>query len=215
MPERTEPSLPRLLDELVRLCAHLKKVLPGESVPCFAHLRIEPAGPSGASCARDLLLGWRTVIALSRNDPRARATLAAAREAGVEVSIPSAVVAETVRGSAEDASVNRVIKAVGEVTAADEGTGRVAGALLGTARSRQVYGALVLFPIVALILMTASGVPGAILGLMAAPALAPLGWRFGQVEGGPALNALLVDTARAGTRSGLLAAVGIVFVSLL
>lgn len=61
MPERTEPSLPRLLDELVRLCAHLKKVLPGESVPCFAHLRIEPAGPSGASCARDLLLGWRTV----------------------------------------------------------------------------------------------------------------------------------------------------------
>jgi len=92
---------------------------------------------------------------------------------------------------------------------------RTLAALLGTARSRQVYGALVLFPIVALILMTASGVPGAILGLMAAPALAPLVWRFGQVEGGPALNALLVDTARAGTRSGLLAAVGIVFVSLL
>lgn len=61
MPERTEPSLPRFLDELVRLCAHLHKALPGESVPCFAHLRIEPAGPAGAIRARDLLLGWRTL----------------------------------------------------------------------------------------------------------------------------------------------------------
>lgn len=61
MPERTEPSPPRFLDELVHLCAHLKKALPGESVPCFAHLRIEPAGAAGASRARDLLLGWRTV----------------------------------------------------------------------------------------------------------------------------------------------------------
>ncbi|RTL18467.1 MAG: 1,4-dihydroxy-2-naphthoate octaprenyltransferase, partial [Rhodocyclaceae bacterium] len=46
-------------------------------------------------------------------------------------------------------------------------------------------------------------------------ALAPLVWRFGRAEGGPALNALLVDTARAGTRTGLLAAAGIVFVSFL
>ena len=65
---------------------------------------------------------------------RARATVAAAREAGVEMSIPSVVVAETVRGSARDAKVNRVIKAVGEVTALDEDTGRVAGALLGAAK---------------------------------------------------------------------------------
>jgi len=69
-----------------------------------------------------------------RNDVRARATVAAAREAGVEMSIPSVVVAETVRGSARDAKVNRVIKAVGEVTALDEDTGRVAGALLGAAK---------------------------------------------------------------------------------
>jgi len=60
--------------------------------------------------------------------------VAAAREAGVEMSIPSVVVAETVRGSARDAKVNRVIKAVGEVTALDEDTGRVAGALLGAAK---------------------------------------------------------------------------------
>jgi predicted nucleic acid-binding protein len=90
-----------------------------------------------------LILDSGAVIALSRNDLRARATLAAAREAGVEVSIPSVVVAETVRGSAKDPPVNRVIKAVGEVTAADERTGRDAGALLGAARSTSTVDALV------------------------------------------------------------------------
>ncbi len=90
-----------------------------------------------------LILDSGGVIALSRHDLRARATLAAAREAGVEVSVPSVVVAETVRGSAEDASINRVIKAVGEVTAVDQGTGRVAGALLGAARSTSTVDALV------------------------------------------------------------------------
>jgi hypothetical protein len=53
------------------------------------------------------------------------------------------VVAETVRGSAEDAAVNRVIKAVGEVSPADERTGRGAGALLGAARSTSTIDALV------------------------------------------------------------------------
>lgn len=90
-----------------------------------------------------LILDSGAVIALSRNDLRARATLAAAREAGVEVSIPSVVVAEIVRGSAKDAKVNRVIKSVGEVTAVDEDTGRVAGALLGAARSTSTVDALV------------------------------------------------------------------------
>ena len=85
-----------------------------------------------------LILDSGAVIALSRNDLRARATLAAAREAGVEVSIPSVVVAETVRGSAKDAKVNRVIKSVGEVTAADERTGR---GEIGRASCRErVYG---------------------------------------------------------------------------
>jgi predicted nucleic acid-binding protein len=90
-----------------------------------------------------LILDSGAVIALSRNDIRARATLAAAREAGVEVSIPSVVVAESVRGSAKDASVNRVIKAVGEVTSAGQQTGRAAGALLGAARSTSTVDALV------------------------------------------------------------------------
>jgi predicted nucleic acid-binding protein len=90
-----------------------------------------------------LILDSGAVIALSRNDQRARATLAAAWEAGVEVAIPSVVVAETVRGSAKDASVNRVIKSVGEVSAAEEDTGRIAGALLGAARSTSTVDALV------------------------------------------------------------------------
>ena len=90
-----------------------------------------------------LILDSGAVIALSRNDLRARATLAAAREIGVEVSIPAVVIAETVRGSAKDASVNRVIKSVGDVTAADEDAGRVAGALLGAARSTSTIDALV------------------------------------------------------------------------
>jgi predicted nucleic acid-binding protein len=90
-----------------------------------------------------LILDSGAVIALSRNDTRARAALAAAWEAGVEVSIPSLVVAETVRGSAKDAPVNRVIRSVGEVTAADETTGRVAGALLGAATSDSTVDAVI------------------------------------------------------------------------
>jgi len=97
-----------------------------------------------------LILDSGAVIALSRNDVRARATLAAAREAGVEVSIPSVVVAETVRGSAKDAKVNRVIKSVGDVTTADEDTGRVAGALLGAAKSTSTIDALVVASVIEL-----------------------------------------------------------------
>ena len=97
-----------------------------------------------------LILDSDAVIALSRNDVRARATLAAAREAGVEVSIPSVVVAETVRGSAKDAKVNRVIKSVGDVTTADEDTGRVAGALLGAAKSTSTSDALVVASVIEL-----------------------------------------------------------------
>ncbi len=90
---------------------------------------------------------------------------------------------------------------------------RTLAALLGAEGARRAFALLVLLPIPTLILIAASGAPGAILGLVGAPALAPLVWRFGRAEGGPALNALLVDTARAGTRTGLLAAAGIEFVS--
>lgn len=91
-----------------------------------------------------LILDSGAVIALSRRDDRARAVLAAAWEVGAEVSIPAVVVAETVRGSGpKDASVNRVVKAVGEVGVTDEAVGRVAGALLGSARSDATVDALV------------------------------------------------------------------------
>ena len=90
-----------------------------------------------------LILDAGAVIALSRADPRARAVLAAAVEAGADVSIPAVVVAETVRGVAADAPVNRVVKAVGEVDVASEATGRTAGRLLGEAGSSSTIDAIV------------------------------------------------------------------------
>lgn len=90
-----------------------------------------------------LILDAGAVIALSRADQRARAALTAALEAGADVSIPAVVVAETVRGVAADAPVNRIVKAVGEVSVADERVGRTAGRLLGEARSDSTIDALV------------------------------------------------------------------------
>ncbi len=90
-----------------------------------------------------LILDAGAVVALSREDPRVRAVLASAREARVHVSIPSVVVAETVRGVATDAPVNRVLKAVGEVDPADEAVGRTAGRLLGGASSSATVDAIV------------------------------------------------------------------------
>jgi predicted nucleic acid-binding protein len=90
-----------------------------------------------------LILDSGAVIALSRNDGRARAVLAAAREVGAVVSIPSVVLAETLRGDDTDAPVNRIIKAVGEITPALEATCRAAGALLRAAGSGSTVDAIV------------------------------------------------------------------------
>ncbi|CAN5720159.1 hypothetical protein BH20ACT2_BH20ACT2_19950 [soil metagenome] len=90
-----------------------------------------------------LILDAGAVIALSRSDVRARAALTAAVEVGAEVSIPAVVVAETIRGAATDAPVNRVLKAVGQVDAADEAVGRTAGRLLGEAGSTATIDAIV------------------------------------------------------------------------
>lgn len=90
-----------------------------------------------------LILDAGAVIALSRTDLRARAALAAALEAGAEMSVPSVVVAETVRGVAADAPVNRVLKAIGHVDAASEAIGRTAGHLLGEAGSSATVDAVV------------------------------------------------------------------------
>lgn len=93
--------------------------------------------------ARRLILDSGAVIALSRDDVRARAALAAAWEVGAEVAVPAVVLAETVRGGARDAPVHRVLKAVGAVIPADDGVGRAAGGLLGDAGSDSTVDALV------------------------------------------------------------------------
>lgn len=90
-----------------------------------------------------LILDAGALIALSRGDRRARAFLARALELGAPVEVPVVVVAETVRGGPRDASVNRVLKAVGSVPDTREAHGRTAGRLLGTARSTAAVDALV------------------------------------------------------------------------
>ena len=72
MHDRIAPEQQRLLDDLLRLCGQLCRAFPGESVPCFAHLRIAPAGPADPGNGnrggrfRDVFLGLRTL-----NDPAA------------------------------------------------------------------------------------------------------------------------------------------------
>ncbi len=95
------------------------------------------------SAQERLILDSGAVLALASGDHRARAFLRRALELGAEVEVPVVVVAETVRDQAEDAPVNRILKAVGSVPAAQEQHGRIAGRLLGQARSASTVDALV------------------------------------------------------------------------
>lgn len=90
-----------------------------------------------------LILDSGAVLALARGDQRTRAFLARALELKVLVETPVVVVAETLRGEARDAPVHRVLKAVGAVPEAREVHGRIAGRLLGAARSAATVDALV------------------------------------------------------------------------
>ncbi len=101
--------------------------------------RRSPATPA----PERLILDSGAVIALARNDPRARAVLTAAWEIGADVSIPAIVLAETVRGAADDAPVNRVIEAVGRVLPVDEPIGRTAGSLLAASGTNATVDAVV------------------------------------------------------------------------
>jgi len=87
---------------------------------------------------------------------------------------------------------------------------RTLAALLGPQRAWRVFALLVLVPLAALAAIALGGHPGALLGLACAPTMLALARRFRTAPGAAALNAVLVDTARAGTRAGLLAAAGIV-----
>ncbi|HET9268118.1 MAG TPA: PIN domain-containing protein [Vicinamibacterales bacterium] len=92
--------------------------------------------------SRRLILDSGAVIALARGDVRARAVLTRALEIGVDVRIPVAVLAETLRGGPRDAPVHRVRNAV-DVFPTDERIARLAGALLGRTGGSNTVDALV------------------------------------------------------------------------
>jgi predicted nucleic acid-binding protein len=90
-----------------------------------------------------LILDAGAVIALARNEPRARAFLRRAIELDAEVRVPVVVLAETLRGNPRDASVHRVLNAVSDSLPIDERIGRRAGALLGRADRSDTVDAIV------------------------------------------------------------------------
>ena len=92
--------------------------------------------------AQRLILDSGAVIAWSRGDARARAILTRALELGLDVRIPVAALAETLRGGPHDAPIHRVRKAV-DVFPTDEPTGRLAGVLLGRTGGANAVDALV------------------------------------------------------------------------
>jgi predicted nucleic acid-binding protein len=89
-----------------------------------------------------LILDSGAVLAFSRGEGRPRALLWAALEQGVDVRIPVAVLAETLRGGPRDAPVHRVRNAV-DVFPTDERIGRLAGSLLGRTGGTNTVDALV------------------------------------------------------------------------
>lgn len=95
--------------------------------------RVTPRRRRPVSPGPRLVLDSGGLIALSRDDPRARAFLAT--RGGAEVIVPAVVVAETVRGNARDAAVNRILAAIGNVVSVDEALARSAGSLIGSTKS--------------------------------------------------------------------------------
>ena len=71
-----------------------------------------------------LILDAGAVIALARNDARARAFVRRAIEPDAEVRVPVVVLAETLRGTQRDAAVHRVLNAVSDSAPIDEAVGR-------------------------------------------------------------------------------------------
>ena len=95
-----------------------------------------------ALAPRCLILDSGAVIGLARGDARARAMLTRALELGVDVRIPTAVLAETLRGGPRDAPVHRVRASV-DVFPQTEMVARTAGALLGRTKGKNTVDALV------------------------------------------------------------------------
>lgn len=89
-----------------------------------------------------LILDTGAVINWSRGDARTRAVLREAIARHLELRVPVVVLTETLRGSARDAPVNRVLKAIG-MAATVPSTGREAGRLLGRTGGSNTADALV------------------------------------------------------------------------
>lgn len=94
------------------------------------------------SVPQRLILDSGAVISWSRGDARTRAILREALARRLELRVPVVVLAETLRGGARDAPVNRVLKAVGTAATAPD-TGREAGRLLGRTGGGNTADALV------------------------------------------------------------------------
>lgn len=90
-----------------------------------------------------LILDSGVLISLARGDERARAYLRKATSEQASVEIPVVVLAETLRGGPGDALLHRILKTVGSVPLATERHGRLAGRLLGEARSAATVDSLV------------------------------------------------------------------------
>ena len=91
-----------------------------------------------------LILDSGAVIALAARDALARRFVDRAIQRGDLVVVPAVVVAETTYGGRRDAPINRVLKAVDEVTPVTEATARLAGRLLAASGlSRATVDALV------------------------------------------------------------------------
>lgn len=82
------------------------------------------------------------LIALARGDAVFRRYVEAIIEEGFDVTVPAVAVAETIRGGARDAPLNRFLRSV-DVDELDEETARRAGALLAAAGSDQTIDAIV------------------------------------------------------------------------
>lgn len=91
---------------------------------------------------RCLVLDSGAVIGWARGDVRPRAMLRRALELGVDVRLPVAVLAETLRGGPRDAPIYRVRNAV-DVFPPTETTARIAGGLLGRTGGSNTVDALV------------------------------------------------------------------------
>ena len=92
--------------------------------------------------AQRLILDTGALIAWSRGDVRARAMLTRALELALDIRIPVAVLAETLRGGPRDAPIHRVRNAV-DVFPTGEPTARLAGVLLGRTGGTNTVDALV------------------------------------------------------------------------